>query len=162
MRKFKLFPILLVSILILSLAPVPKAHAAEDLVSAVIQIARHARIEAQVAHQDEEGDDRERIGRGLRVHDVFERYQRGLETSDEPDTEEADCHHADTYIHAHDEQNKEHGDSDQSYGHIRHIEFLHPVDCIAAGCLPPGPIPPGSAADKVPERKKILSTLDMA
>ncbi|MBR6311404.1 MAG: D-alanyl-D-alanine carboxypeptidase [Oscillospiraceae bacterium] len=32
MRKFKLFPILLVSILVLSLVPVPKAHAAEELV----------------------------------------------------------------------------------------------------------------------------------
>ena len=32
MRKFKLFPILLVLILVLSLVPVPKAHAAEELV----------------------------------------------------------------------------------------------------------------------------------
>ena len=96
----------------------PAAHMADPGIGGGIEIARHARHRAEIAHQHEQRDDGEVVDRGVLIGIAAERGERGLRPVEDRKADDADQQHGDADRHAQRHQQQQHPDADQSDGVI--------------------------------------------
>ena len=92
----------------------PAAPVADPGVGGGVEIARHARHRAEVAHQHEQRDDGEVVDRGVGVGIGAERRERRPAAVEHAEADDADEQHGDADRHAQRHQTEQRRDADQA------------------------------------------------
>ncbi len=95
----------------------PAAPVAEEAVGGVIELVGHPRAHHEVAHQDEQRDDRQRVGQPGLVGHLRDHRRGDVEVELVGDAGEADDAHGEGHRHAQEREDEESRKSDQRFGH---------------------------------------------
>ena len=90
----------------------------KETIGRVIKLVGELGADHEVAHQDEQRNDRERIGEPGLVGDLADHRGRDVEVQLVGDTREPDDAHGEGHRYAQEGKDQEGGETDQRFGHV--------------------------------------------